>query len=439
MSSPNRRTVGASGPPAAVLSDPSVSAPLATGLSMSGETIVEGLSGETSPWSEDVFVRPPGGWSGVVGPSGRLVGPDGESLIGGVIAGQTVVAYGVELPDGVGGPTVAKSLDVFTEPQTGWSGAITPAAQLAVPAGPNEGEGLASSGTTICRLGPLRLRVHQTTAGWSGTVSPSARLQVPAPAGPISVSGPNVLASTSVFVQPHGGWSGTVQPVGDLYPARAAGTIGEAFDGATAVLSSVELLHYGCPCSAEVNVFSEPAAGWSMTEFSTPAFSTVSATSILPVALQGPDLFLTGGQTIGVYELAGSYGLKPGPPSLFESRLTGLRVGRPRLRFTIATKPAYPTVQTFTVKLPPGLAFTRNPARLASGVSVASVRPALSEHKGILRVQSLPFLARLRVTVEPRALSETDRLKALIRQRFNHHKRRCQGRSKTRPVTPVEN
>jgi hypothetical protein len=150
----------------------------------------------------------------------------------------------------------------------------------------------------------------------------------------------------------------------------------------------------------------------------------MTATAILPVALQGPDLFLSGGETVDVYQLAGSYDVKPGPPSVFESRLTGLRVGRPRLRFMIATKPGHPTVQTFTVRLPRGLAFTSNSGKLESGVSIASARPALSEHKGTLSAESLPSLGRLTVTVEPRALSETDRLEALIRHRSNHHKRR---------------
>ena len=395
----------ASGPPTAVLSDPSVAAPLASGLSISGETIVEGLSGQTSPWSEDVFVRPSGGWSGAVGPSARLVGPDGESLTGGVISGQ-VVADGVRLPDGVAGPRVVQSVNVFTEPATGWSGTIAPVARLAVPAALNDGEGLANSGGTIfVGSGHYVYVFTRPATGWSGTVSPSARLRMPEAPAPISASALNVLAFASVFVQPNGGWSGTVQPVGDLYAAAASGPLsGAAFDGHTAVLSSVQLSQYGCSCSAEVNVFSKPRGGWSGTELSTPAISTVSGTGVLPVALQEPDLFLTGGGTVDVYQLAGSYGIKPGPPSVFGGRLTGLRVGRPRLRFTIATKPGYPTVQTFTVRLPRGLAFTRKRGQLKSGVSVTSAKPVLFEHKGTLSVQSLPFLDRLTVTVNPRRM-----------------------------------
>ena len=41
-----RGRVGATGPP------------FSSGLSMSGQTVVEGLTGTTEPFFEDVFVRP---------------------------------------------------------------------------------------------------------------------------------------------------------------------------------------------------------------------------------------------------------------------------------------------------------------------------------------------------------------------------------------------
>ena len=79
----------------AVLSDPAA-AFLPSGLSILGDTVVEGLQATNGPGFEDVFVEPEGGWSRTVLPAARLVASDGVTLIGGVISGRTVVAIGVD-------------------------------------------------------------------------------------------------------------------------------------------------------------------------------------------------------------------------------------------------------------------------------------------------------------------------------------------------------
>ena len=99
--------------------------------------------------------------------------------------------------------------------------------------------------------------------------------------------------------------------------------------GDTAVVGLSQGGKDGCGCPGQVNVFTEPLGGWSGSELSLPAFYTDSATSILPVTLQYPDLFVTGGETVDVYQLSGRYGFKPGPASTSHSRLSGLRSGPP--------------------------------------------------------------------------------------------------------------
>jgi hypothetical protein len=412
-----------SGPPAAALSDGSLAAPFASAISISGDTVVEGLFGQTTPASEDVFVRPAGGWSGTVAPAARLLGADGQALTGGMISGQTVVADGIQEPPGVFGPGVVESVDVFTEPSTGWAGAIPPSAVLDVPAAANEGLSVIAGDTIFVASGHYVYVFTKPAAGWSGTVRPSARLSVPAAPGPISVSGPNVLVSASMFVRPPDGWSGKVQPVADVFPAGASGFLaGTALDGRTAVASVIAPAEHGCPCNGGVYVFSEPLAGWAGTEVSPQAISADTASGALPITLQGNDLFVSGGSTVDAYRLSGNFGNAAVPPLVSSSRLTGLRNRKPGLRFVISTRPDDPVVGSFTVTLPRGLAFTARARRLQHGVHVASEKsaPSVNDHGRRLTVGSFIPRFRLPITVTNRALVESKALSSLIRHRSKH-------------------
>jgi hypothetical protein len=308
-----------------------------------------------------------------------------------------------------------------------------------VPADNSEGEGLAISGNTIfVGSGRYVYVFTQPASGWSGTVFPSARLSSE-PAGPISVSGHTVVVFEKVFSKPAKGWAGTIRPRADLYPATpgVSGTLsGLALTGDTAVLSAAEGGHYGCPCLGAVNVFTEPFNGWSGTEVSFPAISPASYTGTLPITLRRPDLFVSGGNAIDVYQLAGRYGTRPRPPSLSSVRLSGLRSGKPRLRFTIATKHEYPVITTVTVRLPPGLAFTANSTRLARGVSIGAHDFTMFTHHGTLTAHlSLPA-SRIAITARPEALVETKPLQLAIR-RLSEHKKHMTLLIKVHTITNV--
>ena len=316
---------------------------------------------------------------------------------------------------------------MFTESATGWSGTIAPVAQLAGPFAFNEGHGLAISGQTIfVGSGGYVYVFVEPPVGWSGTIRPSARLRLPGGQGPISASARDVFVDGLIFSEPRSGWRGTVARVAGLYPVYPRGLRGGGggivLTGDTAVVGLSQGGKDGCGCPGQVNVFTEPLGGWSGSELSLPAFYTDSATSILPVTLQYPDLFVTGGETVDVYQLSGRYGFKPGPASTSHSRLSGLRSGRPRLRFTIATKRGYPTIQAVTVRLPRGLAFTNDTERLASSVSIASRRPSVSEHQGALVFGAIAPLSTLRITVRSQALTETETLKARVRRLVEHRR-----------------
>jgi hypothetical protein len=308
--------------------------------SISGGTVVANDAGATGASFDDVFVEPIGGWSGTVPPAARLVAPDGENLGDGVISGNTVVAFAAN-------PQVPVSvLYVFVEPPGGWSGTVEPAATLTDSAGLLlNGPPVISDGSvfTAADSAPLpsgnvavqRVDVfNEPAGGWAGTVHQSGALaDIAGGPGPDTVSGDVVAAGMSLFRKPAGGWHGSVKPFADVFsaPMDATNAIG-AFSGAVAVTSTDSLgSEHQCPCSAEVWLFTEPTSGWSGTVAAPTAIYATTETGDLALALLGRYLFTTGGSTIQVEKLTGTFGSKVGPPNVSFPFVSGSTSGDPRI------------------------------------------------------------------------------------------------------------
>ena len=393
--------------------------------SISGATIIANDAPTTAPSFEDVFVEPPGGWSGNVEPMARLVAPNGENIGDAVISGGTVVAFAAS-PNGT-----VSSLYVFVEPLGGWSGTVEPVATL------TDSDGLRLSGPPTVSGGTVFSGAESTpspsgnvavqtvdvfsepTGGWSGTVYQSATLaNIAGAPAPDAVSGGMVAAGQSLFREPARGWHGSVKPFAKVFsaPIDTPSAIG-AFSGAVAATSTDSLgSAHQCPCRADVWLFTEPAGGWSGTVAAPTAFYAGSETGDLSLALQGRYLFTTGGSTIQVERLTGSFGSRVGPPHVSSPFVSGLASGDPQFSFSLTPAPADPPSTSFTLTLPKGLTFSRNTLRLAHSVTIAGVRGyMLAVRHRALTVRLTEPARTLQVTVRARALIETKTMIGQVR------------------------
>ncbi len=138
--------------------------------------------------------------------------------------------------------------------------------------------------------------------GWTGTITASAQLHA---LGAVSVAGRSVLVGNQLFTEPRHGWSGAIAPSATLRGQFAP--TDEARSNALLVTASVEAAASGClvPCPVPVRAISKPSTGWHGRAAGTPIVQTTSSTGLLPLALTGQDLFLTGGNSVLVYRLMG--------------------------------------------------------------------------------------------------------------------------------------
>ena len=186
---------------------------------MSGDTVVAGaqlddIGANVDQGSAYVFVKPIGGWTGVLTESAKLTASDpaeanpfgdafGESV---AVDGDTVV---VGAPGGVastGGQKFGAAY-VFVKPAAGWAGALTESAKLT-----------ASDGA---------LRFVVTSVAISGDTVVEAGLE------------PLLEGAGYVFVKPAGGWAGVLTENFKLTASDGAG--GDFFGSSVAVAGDTVL------------------------------------------------------------------------------------------------------------------------------------------------------------------------------------------------------
>jgi hypothetical protein len=408
--------------PAAVLSG------TVSSLSTSGKVIVAEAEQSQTLFSPEVFVEPPGGWTGSVSPAGTLVASSSAQLSAPVISGDTIVASG---SDG--------AAYLFTEPPGGWSGAVSETARLVDSDGGHFVQA-AIVGRHIFAGGlpPGRVDVFtEPSAGWSGVVHQSGVITNDWLA--LAISGTDVLGRINpfdradsdsglpaVFTAPASGQSGTLRLAARLYQATSVGPQGDsAFSGRVAALSTQAEAgsQNPCPCAAEVTVFTRPAGGWAGA-LAAPSAINTTETNGLALALDGRTLFVTGGDSVEVYQVTGSEGAAVRAPNTTPARVSGLSAGRPALRFQLDVGTDDPRIAQFELRLPPGLSLTTNASALQKSLGTMQTpgsslfRASVTNSHGELLVRPLlPMYTSVTVAISSGGLRESRALSRQARRR----------------------
>ena len=200
-------------------------------VAVSGDTVVVSASFGDVGQNRDqgavyVFVKPAGGWAGLLQENAKLVASDGaandfsfslgfdESV---AMSGDTVVLGAAG--DDVGPNTDQGSAYVFVKPVGGWAGLLQENAKLTASDGTAEnhfGLSVDTSGDTVVVGAAVSPRPPayvfvEPPGGWAGALQENARL-----AGSdgfngfaVAVSGDTVVVAPNVYRKPAGGWAGT--------------------------------------------------------------------------------------------------------------------------------------------------------------------------------------------------------------------------------------
>lgn len=397
-------------PPSATLVD-STASTYPVGLSISGGTAVVGERASGDSLFEDVFVQPTGGWSGMVAPAARLAASDGARLTGAVIAGNTIV-----VADFAG-----RALYVFTEPAAGWSGVVSETARLTDSRGAEFMGGLAFDGSAVFATAGRRIDVFtEPAAGWSGELHEHGTLvgndQI---LGPVEADGSTVLAGHSLFSEPAGGWTGAIRPSRHLYAPLSVNVADEALSDGVAAFSGAALgAEHQCPCGAQIAVATLAAGRATETLTAPVALNVDSDTGVLPIVISGHQLISTGGNTVQVSDLNGTFGHVVRPPTIARQFLAGLASGRPRLAVTFITPNGDPPPDSFRLTVPHGLALVKSEIRAAQHVVITGARVDTLRVERSTLVVSLRDVRRrrLRLSIQPKALTESPSLRARARR-----------------------
>lgn len=189
-----------------------------------------------------VFVKPAGGWAGQLDEDARLVASDGatgdriftslgESV---AVSGDTVVVGAAG--DDVGTNTDQGSAYVFVKPVGGWAGLLQENAKLTASDGAAEhrfGFSVGASGDTVV-VGTFFATTAERPAyvfveppgGWAGALQENARLTASDRATgffSVAASGDTVVVPPNVYFKPAGGWAGVLTENGRL--TRSDGAI----------------------------------------------------------------------------------------------------------------------------------------------------------------------------------------------------------------------
>ncbi len=395
--------------PVAHLTAPAVA--YLTTVAVSADTVVA-----AAPDTVYVYAKPPGGWSGTLAPSARLVASDAQA---GSDFGFRVSASG-DTVTATGGDAVY----VFTKPAHGWSGTVEQSAKLLLPGGADAHSALIDgrtvfAGTVSGYPSPNSYRgavyvFEEPAHGWRGTISPLATLAPSTHApleGDLAVAGDTVAASAFppndggtlqiyLFTRPRHGWEGIrhEQAIRTL-PADSY-TLGPFLGGAAQTFAAVKLEpgpNHMCPCGSSIYAFSEPSGGWSGRY---PTVSSASLATASPPAVSG--------QTVAVGDEGGVHVFRAiAPPSLGRIAVSGLGAGRPRIDFTVAAGADTPAIRSVRIVLPRGLTF-------GPGTPTRTLVPARHRLSVTLTSPALAMTAALRRRVEHRRRTLTLRVSVTV-------------------------
>jgi hypothetical protein len=313
-------------------------------VAVDGDTLVVGahlddVGANADQGSVYVFVKPAGGWGGLLTEQARLIASDGAAGdsfgLHLAVDGDTVVVGARH--DDIGTRTDQGSAYVFVRPAGGWTGTLTQSAKLTHSAGAAHdwfGDRVAVEGDTVvvgarrddipggcllCDIIVDRGSAHvfvRPAAGWSGNLTQNATLGHNAGIGSgdelgmsVAVSGDTVVAgawrtgndvgTAFVYLRPAAGWSGTLNQNAVLRASDAANF--DLFGNSASVSGDTVVIGaYRDDVTAvdqgSAYVFVEPAGGWSgtLTESAKLTASDAAAGDELgnPVSIDGSAIIL---------------------------------------------------------------------------------------------------------------------------------------------------
>ena len=195
-------------------------------VAVSGDTVVVGAAGHdvgtnTDQGSAYVFVKPVGGWAGLLQENAKLIASDGaaSNLFGSSVgaSGDTVVVGA--LANSSGGTAY-----VFVKPPGGWAGALQENARLTSSDGLN-GFSVAASGDTV--VVPPNV-YFKPAGGWAGVLTENTRLTrsdgVVAFFGPVDVDGNTVVGGLCGDTTQGQGSACVFEGLEDTFEAEPAAT-----------------------------------------------------------------------------------------------------------------------------------------------------------------------------------------------------------------------
>lgn len=341
-----------------------------TGAGIDGETIVLNETNGTASYV-DVFTRPAGGWAGDVEQAASLVASDGTEFGPPAVSGSVVVAPSTDPKTGFG------AVYVFVEPSSGWAGTQHEVAKLEDPKVPSFWSATIAGDVIVADDGERADVFVEPAGGWSSSMTPSAVLRSAQGQGldPVAISGRTVTAGNQVFVEPVKGWSGSVRPTNILFTRADIPYVGEAVEalgGTTAAITGFTVgSEHTCPCNGVVSLFTVPRTGPSATLVSQPELGYPDdENGSLAVAIDGPDVLITGGDIVEVYRVTGTFGQEVQPPSASHVRISGVGAGAPELGFKLGTGAYGAPLKSVAIRPPRELAFVRSARRLRRAVKM---------------------------------------------------------------------
>ncbi len=271
---------------------------LGTSVSISGDLIVVGTPGDddngNNSGSAHVFVKPRGPWSGKVLESAKLLPSNGvaDGRFGATVAvdGDSVIVLASR--GGVSG-SVSGRVYVFERPPGGWTGTMTETARLLAKDGDPVGGALSISGDTVVvrgadldASGVAANAIYvfiRPVGGWEETKGEQAMLlasdgeRLDGYGSAVSISGDTVVVgarhdgdngflsgSAYVFEKPEGGWSGRQHESAKLLPSR--GGVRKLFGQSVSISGGTIVIGSGDdefgPSSGVAFVYVKPPGQW---------------------------------------------------------------------------------------------------------------------------------------------------------------------------------
>jgi hypothetical protein len=387
------------------------------GLAASDDAVLAGVeigpaTSDPAPMEAVLFARPGSGWSGTIQQSATLAAPTSDfgPYGGPLLAISSNTAF------------TAPGSDVyaFNEPVPGWAGTLSPSATL-ITDSTTHVRAIAAAGNTVAAVSgrPLDSQTldifTEPPTGWSGTVRPTAVLPIPTDgyATSVAISGRRLIVDSPVrgqtpglvvYQEPTSGWSAKTKPI----TLTTGGGPTLAATGSTAVTITAQPgSDHFCPCTDILSGVSR------LSDADQNTTVTPSNTPVSP-ASGGQTIAATGTDFVASWQGGLSFYAPGSPPSIPTARLTQLNTDKPQLTLKTTGNPA---VERLTLRFPNTLHLnTRRGLITITG----SGRQVVTVARNTLTIALSKPKKELRLTLRPGAITESTGLRERLHQLDQH-------------------